>query len=41
LFAIPRHVCPTSALHKFVYVVSAGKLVGTWEVSARDRMLTV
>ncbi len=41
LFAIPRHVCPTSALHKFVYVVAGGKLIGTWEVAARDRVLTV
>jgi D-serine deaminase-like pyridoxal phosphate-dependent protein len=41
LFAVPRHVCPTSALHKFVYVVSGGKLIGTWEVSARDRVLTI
>lgn len=41
LLAIPRHVCPTSALHKFVYVVSGGRVVDTWEVAARDRMLTV
>lgn len=41
LFAIPRHVCPTSALHKEVYVVSGGKVIGTWQVAARDRLLTV
>ena len=41
LFAIPRHVCPTSALHRFAYVVAGGKLAGTWEVAARDRVLTV
>jgi D-serine deaminase-like pyridoxal phosphate-dependent protein len=41
LLAIPRHICPTSALHKQVYVVSGGKLVGTWAVASRDRMLTV
>jgi D-serine deaminase-like pyridoxal phosphate-dependent protein len=41
LFAVPRHVCPTSALHKFVYVVSGGKLIGKWDVTARDRVLTV
>jgi D-serine deaminase-like pyridoxal phosphate-dependent protein len=41
LWAIPRHVCPTSALHKFVYVVARGRLIGTWEVAARDRVLTV
>ena len=41
LFAIPQHVCPTSALHKQVFVVSGGKLVGRWNVAARDRWLTV
>jgi len=39
--AIPRHVCPTSALHKQAYVVSEGKLVGMWDVASRDRWLTI
>lgn len=41
LLAIPRHVCPTSALHKFVYVVQGGRVSGTWQVVARDRVLTI
>ncbi|MEX2175321.1 MAG: D-TA family PLP-dependent enzyme [Pirellulaceae bacterium] len=41
LLAIPRHICPTTALHQQVYVVSGGKLVDTWAVAARDRMLSV
>lgn len=41
LFAIPRHVCPTSALHKSVYVISGGQLSEMWDVVARDRVLTV
>jgi D-serine deaminase-like pyridoxal phosphate-dependent protein len=41
LFAIPRHVCPTSALHKEVYVVAGGKVVCTWQVVARDRVLSI
>lgn len=41
LLAIPRHVCPTSALHKFAYVVQGGRLVETWQVAARDRVLTI
>jgi D-threonine aldolase len=41
LLGIPRHVCPTSALHQQVYVVSGGKLIGTWPVAARDRALTI
>lgn len=41
LIGIPRHVCPTSALHKQVYVVENGKLIGQWDVAARDRKITV
>lgn len=41
LLAIPRHVCPTSALHKSVTVVSGGKVVDHWNVAARDRYITV
>jgi D-threonine aldolase len=38
LVAIPRHICPTVALHKQAYVVSQGHLVEQWEVAARDRV---
>ncbi|MGE3775799.1 MAG: D-TA family PLP-dependent enzyme [Pirellulaceae bacterium] len=41
LFAVPRHVCPTSALHKQVYVASQGRLVERWNVAARDRWLSI
>ncbi|MCI0360583.1 MAG: D-TA family PLP-dependent enzyme [Planctomycetaceae bacterium] len=41
LWGMPRHICPTSALHKEVYVVSGGRLIGTWAVASRDRVLTV
>lgn len=41
LLAIPRHVCPTSALHRTVLVVDHGELVDEWEVSSRDRRLTI
>jgi len=41
LLAIPRHVCPTSALHKQVSVISMGKFVDCWDVAARDRKLTI
>ncbi len=40
-YAIPAHVCPTSALHRFAYVVEEGKVVDRWEIAARDRALTV
>ena len=38
---IPWHVCPTSAVHKEAYVVSNGRVVDVWPVTARDRRLTV
>lgn len=41
LYAMPRHVCPTSALHKQVFVVSGGRLTARWDVTARDRWLTI
>lgn len=40
-FAIPKHVCPTTALHRHAYVISHGSLVDQWTVVARDRMLTI
>ncbi len=39
--AIPWHVCPTSAVHRQAYVVARGKLVDRWDVTARDRWLTI
>ena len=41
MFAIPRHICPSVALHKQVYVVSGGKVVDQWDIVARDRWLTI
>ncbi|MEK6260806.1 MAG: D-TA family PLP-dependent enzyme [Planctomycetota bacterium] len=41
LLAIPKHVCPTSALHKQAYVIEGGRLVDMWDVTARDRCLTI
>lgn len=41
LVAIPRHICPTCAMHQRAYVVAEGQVVGTWQVAARDRVLTI
>jgi D-serine deaminase-like pyridoxal phosphate-dependent protein len=41
VLAIPTHVCPTVAMHQRAYVIEGGKLTGTWDIVARDRMLTV
>jgi len=41
LLAIPIHICPTTALHKQVWVISEGNLVDEWTVASRDRWLTI
>lgn len=41
LLAIPRHICPTSALHKEAIVIENGQAIATWPIIARDRKLTV
>jgi D-threonine aldolase len=41
LLGIPRHICPTMALHKEAVVISQGRIVDRWPVTARDRMLTI
>ena len=41
LVAIPRHACPVSAVHQFASVISGGRLIGQWQIVARDRMITV
>ena len=39
--AIPAHICPTSALHSHAWVVSGSRARERWEVTARDRTLTL
>ena len=41
LFAIPWHICPTTALHEFVYAVRADGSIDLWRVDARNRKLSV
>jgi D-serine deaminase-like pyridoxal phosphate-dependent protein len=41
VYAMPAHVCPTCALHRFAYVVEGGRVTGQWEIVARDRILGV
>lgn len=40
LYALPRHICPTVALHQEVVVVRNGRAEARWKVVARDRSLT-
>ncbi len=39
--AVPTHICPTCALHRFATVIEDGRAAGQWEIAARDRVLTV
>ena len=41
LYGVPRHICPTVALHAHAYTIQEGHLTGEWPVTARDRRLTV
>jgi D-serine deaminase-like pyridoxal phosphate-dependent protein len=41
LHGIPRHICPTVALHAEALVVEGGRVVETWPILARARKLTV
>ncbi|MFN3189956.1 MAG: D-TA family PLP-dependent enzyme [Aureliella sp.] len=38
LYALPAHICPTVALHRYIHPVVDGKVVDQWEVVARDRI---
>jgi D-serine deaminase-like pyridoxal phosphate-dependent protein len=41
IFAVPTHICPTVAMHRHAHVIENGRYVETWEVAARDRVLSV
>ena len=41
IYGLPRHVCPTVALHNEVFVVRDGRAGETWPVTARARKITI
>ncbi|MCH2177200.1 MAG: D-TA family PLP-dependent enzyme [Mariniblastus sp.] len=41
IVALPRHACPTTAVHQFADVISNHERVAQWKIAARDRMLTI
>lgn len=41
LYAVPWHVCPSVALHREAIVVRDGHAAERWEITARDRVLTI
>ncbi len=38
---IPSHICPTTALYPSVLVADKGTIVGSWDVAARNRHLSI
>lgn len=41
LYGVPRHICPTVALHSDVVIVRRARAEERWKVVARDRALTI
>ena len=41
LYGIPWHICPTVALYDHALVVEDNRIVGTWNVIARKREITI
>ena len=41
LYALPWHICPTVALHAEAVVISEGRPIARWKISARDRRITI
>jgi D-serine deaminase-like pyridoxal phosphate-dependent protein len=41
LYGLPRHICPTMALHSEVWAVRDGRAAERWPVTARARRVTV
>ena len=41
LYVLPSHICPTNALYPGVHVVKNGSLAGYWEITARDRKISI
>jgi D-serine deaminase-like pyridoxal phosphate-dependent protein len=41
LFGVPRHICPTVALHSEAVVIRGRRAVDRWKVAARERRLTI
>ncbi len=41
LYVIPTHICPTTALYTEVSVARGGRIENIWDVTARNRRITV
>ena len=40
-YGVPRHVCPTVALHAEAVIIKNGRATDRWRITARNRTLTV
>ena len=41
LYGVPWHICPTVALHSYANVVREGRVAEQWQVTGRERVLSV
>lgn len=41
LYGVPRHICPTVALHSEAVIIQDSRATGRWKITARERRLTV
>lgn len=41
LYGVPRHICPTVALHSEAVVINDGRATERWRITARERWLTI
>ena len=41
LYGLPYHICPTCALYESAYVAEKNKIVGEWQIIARDKKITI
>jgi len=41
VYVMPTHICPTCAWHRQAFVVENGSVTETWEIVARDRVLSI
>jgi D-serine deaminase-like pyridoxal phosphate-dependent protein len=41
VLALPTHICPTCALHRRASIIENGDFVDEWEITARDRTLSI
>jgi D-serine deaminase-like pyridoxal phosphate-dependent protein len=41
LYVIPTHICPTSALYPEAIIIEGGEVVENWDVTARNRKITI